>query len=219
MFYGISLSHRTLFDVATVSRLVDEYCIGVTRQGDAIFYQIDIKGRCRTGKVMKYNPQTGHRIKDPDAKTPITWVHSILKRKGLLPLDWELTQCLFGEHLLKKFPDYPVCLVEAEKTAVIAAALMPQCVWVAVGGKSQLGDKIEILSGRQITAFPDVDGYETWVEKCAARPHLKIMVSDYLQKVSSVEDRHNGIDIADVLLSRKFDTSYIKNPLYVWKNK
>ena len=193
----------TMFDMDTVVALVKEYYIGVTKAGDVIFYQIDSQGRCRTGKVMKYNPETGHRIKDPNAKTPITWVHSLLKQQGVLPQEWELTQCLFGEHLLKKYPDKPVCLVEAEKTAIIAAALVPDCIWVAVGGKTQLGDKVEVLEGRTVIAFPDVDGYDKWVEKCAERPYLNIQVSDYLQNNATDEDRQMGADIADVLIRWK----------------
>ena len=193
----------TLFDIETVRQLVDEYYIGVTRSADTIFYQIDSKGQCRTGKVMKYDPATGHRIKDPEAKTPITWIHSILKQQNLLPKEWELTQCLFGEHLLNKYPDKPVALVEAEKTAIICSALMPQCVWVAVGGKTQLGDKVEILQGRTVIAFPDTDGYEKWVQKCAERPHLNIQVSDYLQRTATEQDKAMGADIADILIRWK----------------
>ena len=200
----------TIIDVDTIVRIVKEYLLGVTKGGEVIFYQIDSKGRCRTGKVMKYDPLTGHRIKDTTAKTPITWVHSLLKQQGVLSREWELTQCLFGEHLLKKYPDKPVCLVEAEKTAVIASAIMPQCVWVAVGGKTQLGDKVEILEGRKVIAFPDVDGYDKWVEKCSERPYLGIMVSDYLQKNATDEDKRTGADIADVLI-RWLQT----NPSYV----
>ena len=53
-----------IFDVETIMRLIEEYAIGVTRSGDTVFYQIDMQGRCRTGKVMKYDRETGHRIKD-----------------------------------------------------------------------------------------------------------------------------------------------------------
>ncbi|MDY0333021.1 MAG: DUF6371 domain-containing protein [Bacteroidales bacterium] len=38
--------------------------MGVTKNRDVIFYQIDTEGRDRTGKIMKYNRQTGKRIKD-----------------------------------------------------------------------------------------------------------------------------------------------------------
>jgi len=96
-----------LFDTDTIMRLIEEYAIGVTRSGYAVFYQIDQQGRRRSGKVMKYNRETGHRIKDEAMSNRITWVHSLLKKQGVLPQDWELSQCLFGEHLLKKYPDKP----------------------------------------------------------------------------------------------------------------
>lgn len=193
----------TIIDVDTIVRIVKEYLLGVTKGGEVIFYQIDSKGRCRTGKVMKYDPLTGHRIKDTTAKTPITWVHSLLKQQGVLPQEWELTQCLFGEHLLKKYPDKPVCLVESEKTAIICSCINPECIWLATGGKGQLNDRVEALDGRTIIAFPDVDGYETWVTKAAERPYLNIIVSDLLEKNATQEDRDTHIDIADILIRRQ----------------
>lgn len=191
---------RTMFDPDTVTRLIDEYYIGVTKSGDAIFYQMDSKGRCRGGKVVKYNRETGKRIQDPNVKNPITWVHSLLMQRGMLSRNWELTQCLFGEHLLKKYPDKPVILVEAEKTAIIGSALMPKFVWVAVGGKSQLGDKVEVMDGRTILAFPDVDGYDKWVEKINERPYLNIQVSDFVNKYAQTNGLGPKADVADVLI-------------------
>ena len=38
-----------------------------------------------------------------------------------------MTQCLFGEHLLTRYPERIVALVEAEKTAVIGAGFIPEC--------------------------------------------------------------------------------------------
>ena len=192
-----------LFDQETVRRLVEEYSIGVTKSGDAVFYQIDTKGRCRTGKVMKYDRETGHRIKDPTAKTPITWVHSLLKQQGVLPQEWELTQCLFGEHLLSRYPDKVVCLVESEKTAIICAGVAPECVWLATGGKGQLNDRVEVLDGRKILAFPDIDGYDTWCEKASERPYLSITVSDLLVQKAREQDYEDHIDIADILIRWK----------------
>ncbi len=202
----------TLFDQDSINRAIEDYRIGATKAGDTIFYQIDVEGRCRTGKVMKYNRDTGHRIKDSSVKTPITWVHSLLKQQGVLPNDWELTQCLFGEHLLKKYPGKDVILVESEKTAIIGSIMIPAYIWVATGGKSQLGDKVDVLEGREIVAFPDIDGYETWLEKISERPYLNIFVSDYLQKEATDEDRQNGIDIADILLRWRYDRLLHANP-------
>ena len=190
----------TLFDPIILEGLIDEYCIGVTRERDVIFYQIDTQSRIRTGKVMKYDPETGHRIKDENTKGRITWVHSLLKYSGQLPQEWTLTQCLFGAHLLPLFPEKPVALVESEKTAIICAGLIPKCIWLATGGKSQLNARLNVLKGRSITAFPDIDGYYTWCQKAAEFPELGIKVADLLQKHVTEHDRADHIDIADWLI-------------------
>ena len=190
----------TLFDQTLVEALVLDYRLGVTSDGDVIFFQLDLQGRCRTGKIMKYNPQTGHRIKDPATPHRIDWVHSRLKHAGKLPASWTLTQCLFGEHLLSAHPDKTVALVESEKTAVICAGILPKFLWLATGGKSQLGDKLLVLQGRKIVAFPDVDGFEVWSQKLAAYTQLQVSVSPILQQNASPEDISNHIDIADWLI-------------------
>ena len=190
-------------------RIVNEYRLGVTKSADVIFFQIDIHGRCRTGKVMKYDSKTGHRIKDEAVGGRITWVHSLMKRNGALKADWELTQCLFGEHLLSKCPGRTVALVESEKTAVICSALMPEYVWLATGGKSQLGDKLNVLQQRTIIAFPDVDGYELWKQKASELTSLRITVSDYLETTATPEERDAHIDIADRLIAQIRDGSLV----------
>ncbi len=43
----------------------------------AVFWQVDVKGRIRTGKIMLYDPKTGHRVKEPHSY--VCWVHSELK--------------------------------------------------------------------------------------------------------------------------------------------
>ena len=64
--------------------------------GATVFWQVDISGRVRTGKVMLYNPENGRRIKEPH--NYITWVHSLLKKEN-----FNLRQCLFSEHLLSSY--------------------------------------------------------------------------------------------------------------------
>ncbi len=202
---------RTILPSSTIEALIEDYRIGVARNGATIFFQLDIEGRCRTGKVMKYDPETGHRIKDPDTPSRITWVHSLMRQAGQLPASWNLMQCLFGEHLLKEHPDKPVAIVESEKTAVICAGLMPKYVWLATGGKSCVNDRLLVLSGHKVVAFPDVDGYQEWIEKLAkySAPNpvipgltrnLDITVSPILQQNATPEDLAAHIDIADWLI-------------------
>lgn len=201
----------TIFTETTVRQVISDYCIGTSKSGDTVYYQIDLNDHCRTGKVMKYDATTGHRIKDESVDGRVTWVHALLKAKKQLPADWELTQCLFGEHLLKRYPAKVVALVEAEKTAVIGACAFPEFLWVAVGGKSQLGDKVEVLEGRRIVAFPDLDAHDAWVEKIEERPHLNIQISDLLIRNATPKDFASGLDIADFII-RQFKATGKKPP-------
>ncbi len=203
----------TIAPTEDIVRVVQDYHIGVTKDKDVVFYQIDRQGRCRTGKIMKYNPVTGHRIKEETDGSPINWVHAKLKINGTLPQDWTLSQCLFGEHLLDDKKDKTVVLVEAEKTAVIGSLLMPQFIWVATGGKGQMNDRVEVLAGYNILALPDIDGYAKWVKKAAERPHLNIKVSDLIKRMALQGDEAAKIDIADVIIRWRFNgESYFPLP-------
>lgn len=51
--------------------------------------------------------------------------------------EFNLKQCLYGEHLLKD-KTKPIAVGESEKTAVIASAYLPQFIWVATSGASEL---------------------------------------------------------------------------------
>lgn len=45
---------------------------------------------------------------------------------------------------------------------------MPDYIWLATGGKSQFNERLKVLYGRDVVAFPDVDGNTTWCEKVKA---------------------------------------------------
>lgn len=188
----------TFIDPLIIEGLIHEYSLGTTRNGDIIYFQIDTGYRCRTGKIMKYDPLTGHRIKDPDIPGKVTWVHTILKQRHILPESWVLTQCLFGEHLLGKYPGRKVMLVESEKTALIGCAYLPQFNWLATGGKSNLSPaKLGILRGKEVIAFPDLDALQDWIAKLAPYPDIK--VSDLISRAASGGTLPSGADLADWL--------------------
>lgn len=194
------LFDKDTLDSPTIKRLGELYAIGATNDMDVIFWQIDINGKVRTGKIMKYS-EDGHRIKDGYG---VNWVHAKMKKEGLLSDDWELTQCLFGEHLLNwsMNKNKTVVLVESEKTALIGAACYPQYLWLATGGKSHLAnEKMKVLSGRTVLMFPDVDGYDKWVESAKTLTYCKTIVSDALEKNATPEQRAAKVDIADVLIA------------------
>lgn len=196
-------THLSEADANLLDWSAEEYRVGVTREGATIFPQIDIEGRCRTAKIMRYSSTTGHRLKGQAGA--IDWVHSRMKKSGNLPQDWELSQCLFGEHLLAKHPEEPVAVVESEKTAVICSAFIPNYVWVATGGKSQLNERMNVLKGRKVLVFPDSDGYEEWCAKIEQFPDLDIQVSDLLHINATTEEQERQIDLADVIIEERIN--------------
>lgn len=186
-----------LFGVQLTSELVAKYFIGTSKHwpGAAVFWQIDLHGRIRTGKIMLYDPATGKRVKEPYSH--ITWVHTKLH-----PNDFELRQCFFGEHLLAREPLMPVGIVESEKTAVIASGYFPGLIWLGAGNKEGLSSmlKCNVLQNRKILLFPDLNAYELWFKKAKQLSNIaSIKVSNLLETLASVKDKEKGSDLADYL--------------------
>jgi len=188
-----------LFGVDVAIQLVSRYFIASSKHwnGSTVFWQIDIQGKVRTGKIMLYSPTTGKRIKEPF--NHINWVHSILKQP-----EFELKQCLFGEHLLID-KTKPVAIVESEKTAVIASIYLPQFIWVSVGSLTNLNaEKCTVLMGRTVTLFPDLNGFDKWSSKANELSHIAIFtVSDLLERKATEAEKIQGFDLADYLI--KYD--------------
>jgi hypothetical protein len=186
------------FGVEVASQLVSRYFIATSNywNGATVFWQIDTQGEVRTGKIMLYSPTTGKRVKEPF--NHIGWVHKALKQP-----EFELKQCLFGEHLLID-KTKPVAIVESEKTAVIASVYLPQFIWVAVGSLSNLNvERCSVLKGRKVFLFPDSDGYIKWRKRLRELSKITMFtISDLLERKSTKIEKENGLDIADYLLQK-----------------
>lgn len=168
------------FGEEETQRLFRLYRIGTSSKwgGATIFWQTDWQGQVRTGKIMLYDPATGHRIKEPRAY--VSWVHSELH----LP-DFRLRQCLFGEHLLNRSTSAPVMLVESEKTAVVMCHFMPDYIWLATGGKNGSFNRKAI----SVLRDPYLGATERWREKSAllADTCKRVIVSDMLERLATDE--------------------------------
>jgi hypothetical protein len=185
---------NTTFGADAAQQLIARYKIGTSKHwpGATVFWQVDTLGNVRTGKIMLYNPTTGKRIKEP--RQCITWAHKLLKQP-----DFGLKQCLFGEHLLSIAPGQTVCLVESEKTAVIASLYFPQYLWLAVGNLADLSPaKCQAIVKRKVILLPDLKGYDLWQAK-AAQISPRWKVSNYLETNASEAEKAQGLDIADYL--------------------
>lgn len=144
------------FGESKVMELIAKYRIGIDDTSSftkdwVIFWQFDKDNNIRSGKMIKYNDQ-GKRCKDVSS----TWYHKKHLNGQPLFTDFNLKQCLFGEHLIPTATK-PIAIVESEKTALIASIHLDKHLWVACGGLNQLSaSKMEILRNRSVTLFPDL---------------------------------------------------------------
>ncbi|MCC8036909.1 MAG: DUF3987 domain-containing protein [Bacteroidales bacterium] len=172
------------------------YKVGTSKAygGSTVFWQVDHMGQVKAGKVIGYDPKTGHRVKDP--KPQVAWVHS------LMGIKMELRECLFGEHLLRQCSTKQVVIVESEKSALICAWKMPQYIWLATGGLYNLKPS-EALRGRDVILIPDLGAEESWREKMEQlKPICKsVTLSESLTKMATDDQKRAGLDIADFLLT------------------
>jgi hypothetical protein len=197
---------NNLFGHKITNELISKYFIGTSDywQNSTVFWQIDAKGKIRTGKIMLYNATTGKRTKHPHSF--IQWIHSALKLEN-----FQLKQSLFGEHLIND-NQKAIAIVESEKTAIIASVYLPQFNWLAVGSLTNLTiDKCKVLEGRKVVLFPDLKAFDKWNSKVKELSHIaKFIVSDLLERKATETERQHGFDLADYLI--KFDlANFLKN--------
>ena len=218
------------FHAKDVEKVVSLYYLGTIangyRTGAITFPFIDIDNKIRAIQVKEFD-ETNHT-------TGTDFLHSIIERyciKNNEPLPGWLkdyknndlkVSCLFGEHLLKRYPNNPVGLVEAPKTAIYCSLYFgfpetpSSLIWLAVYNKSSFSfDKLDNLKGRDVFTFPDLskDGntFKEWQRKANEyEKRLKgtrFIFSDLLEQLAPESDKGKGNDIADYLIKldwRKF---------------
>ncbi|MDB2588504.1 DUF6371 domain-containing protein [Bacteroidia bacterium] len=180
------------FNEEQVKEAIEKYFIGTLNRpwnGSTVFWQIDIKGRVKAGKIMLYDSGTGKRVKEPHSH--LSWYHSVSKSKYS---DFNIEQCLFGEHLLSD-KSKPVAVVESEKTAVICSIAFPKHIWLATGGISNLKEQnCKNLDGRRVILYPDSDAVEDWSNKLKGISSLN---NARVSRVFQDLDIDDGMDLAD----------------------
>lgn len=215
------------FNEMAVCEVIEAYRLGTVskgyRAGANTFPFIDINGNVRAIQVKQFdeaNHTTGtdflHSIIEKhhtQSETPLpAWLNDYLNQ------DKRVT-CLFGEHLLNKYPSNPVVLVEAPKTAVYGTLYFGKpkqpkdFIWLAVYNKSSFSfDKLKVLKGRDIFVIPDLskDGvtFSEWQRKAKEYESLltntRFIFSDLLERLATAEQKENGADIADVLIQHNW---------------
>ena len=213
------------FEVQDVEQVISMYHLGTIktgyRAGAITFPFIDVNHNVRAIQVKqfdKYNHTVG-----------TDFIHSIIEKhhkRNHTPIPNWLTpykenetkvSCLFGEHLLSKYPHNPIALVEAPKTAIYGTLYFgppeqpTNLLWLAVFNLSSLNyEKCKALKGRDVYLFPDLSkegkAFELWSNKSKEiQRRLKgtsFQVSDLLEKLAPDRDRDQGKDIADYLIKQ-----------------
>lgn len=206
-------------EASDLEKVISLYCLGTVikgeRKGANTFPFIDRLGNIRAIQVKQF---------DKDNHTISTdWIHSILAREASTKPDWieayqkqeKKVSCLFGEHLLSMFPENPIALVEAPKTAIYGALYfgLPETkkdwVWLAAFNASGFNkERCEALKGRSIILFPDLSKksnvFDLWKSRAKEMSKLwrstNFIVSDILEKNASEIEKAKGLDLADYLI-------------------
>ena len=185
-----------------IEEAMEHYALGATRDRRVIFWQMDIKGNLRTGKMMQYDPCTGKRLRN--SRGGIDWVHSYLKRRNPAFANYTLCQCYFGEHLLRLYPHKPVALVEGEKTAVIGSMIYRDFIWLAAGSLHGLtAEKSDVLRDRHLLLYPDAGCYDKWaakLERLRQSLPCRAEISELIERHASLHQHAAGYDLADYIL-------------------
>lgn len=204
---------KSNFNSSQIKEVIDLYKIGTATiwRNATIFWQIDIKNNVHSGKMILYR-RSGKRTKY------INWIHSYLLKSGLIS-EFNLHQCLFGEHLLNS-SNKDIAIVESEKTACIMSIFFDKYIWMATGSLTGLTrSKIEVLKNRKIILYPDLgiehgnySPYTLWKSRCEEFQKLgfDINISDLLEKNCTEEERKLGLDIADYFLQNLSKKTYIE---------
>lgn len=200
------LTHRQMVHAAL------RYRLGRSKNDAVIYWQIGQLGNVYDGKLMWYGPDC-HRLKNRNA----TWVSFLMKKHCGLPQDaFQSTHVFFGTHLLRVVGG-TVCLVEAEKSAIILSELYPQYIWLAAGGLFELQlQKFYALMRFKVILIPDTDpdgkAYALWYETAqkVSRSflwprHNPIHVSDFLERHATPDQKRRKIDLVDYILENKND--------------
>ena len=226
------LTHRQMVHAAW------RYRLGRSKDDAVIYWQIDQLGQLHDGKLMWYGPDC-HRLKHRNATwvmyllkqyygvpqdtfqpthvffgthllchteiTETTERYSCNSRNSCS----ESASVSSVQSVFKHSP--VVCVVEAEKSAVILSELYPQYIWLAAGGMHEVQvNKFLPLRYYKVILFPDTDpdgtAFRCWYD--AAQQvmcsffwprHNPIRVSPILELHATPDQKSRKIDLVDYI--------------------
>lgn len=150
-----------MFGKKRVLEIFNKYKLGTWHDGATTFPYISYG--LHTAKIIWYGNDL-HRIKEGRGSYP-QWLHNCRykdKNDQVHTIEFEGRRPIpfFGHHLLMEDFDKEntfICIVEAEKTAIIMSILYPQYIWIATGGLRNLTKrKFTFFQRTKILVFADM---------------------------------------------------------------
>ncbi len=202
-----------MFHPEAVKWVVEQYRIGAYSFRDCddytVFPNIDAKGRVCNLKMQLYDSDPQSPRFAHCEKGCCYWLGKMWVREGRLPPGGEFrSDCMFGEHLLSRFPESNVVLVESPKNALFGALAFPQSLWLATGNKNQLKRSVLApLRGRNVIVMPDCDAVDEWREGISRMADIaNFTVSDFCSRMAP--DAQPKYDIADYLQQQRMSVRF-----------
>jgi hypothetical protein len=199
-----------------ISETLWEYCVGCWKDGRVVFWMIDHEGIPRAAKLMKYEPD-GHRYHEKKGEKNTTgWLYNQEGyREVCKPDEHTILKPLFGAHLLKRYPEAKVNVVESEKTALVMANYFgnpEQQLWLACGGLKFL--KIESMQplidqGRKVWLWPDKDGVEGWQKVVDKLGSENVQIYTKFFDACWIEEDGPKADIADIAVRMLYHPDWV----------
>ena len=211
------------FDGDTAKRVVTDYALGAIDH-KTILWNITPDGKVLGGKVIAFD--TNGRIKNPWLESMMAthscedislmgWYvretgfqNDVISVSDFLSPDlgtgdltyrFVETPSLFGEHLLKMYPNRPIAITETHRATLIGAALQPDMNWMATGCNVMDMDVniLRPLKGQSLVVFPSNHSYYDWHKVANEVDWCNLVISDMMENTSTDWVQ----DIGDYLLA------------------
>lgn len=211
--------HKFLIEKGISNEHLTKWNVGTDTTGNTTLFFCDREGKFVNRKTIQYDAG-GHREKTTGAWSLVRYQCKSCKHedsikhkkcpncKAVQTYEVHPTHyyalCLFGEHLLDPDRKKIVCIVESEKTAIVASFFYPEHDWVSCAaanglsdGSNDTNDKITPLFNRHLWWICDADkaGRKNSSINNLVRWSLKHDVIDLFK------DRTDGWDLADEILT------------------
>lgn len=162
--------------------------VGTDNTGKTAFVMQTMAGKYLNIKYMQYYVSADGNNCKRDKKINFSLVAPDKNKE-------QYKTCLFGEHLLRG-GSVIICLVESEKTAVLASYFYPQFDWLATGGANGLTvDKVQLLKGKQVYYLTDND--KAGKENSSIK---KLEAYGIKYKIVQFEQAQESEDLADLII-------------------